>query len=246
MSFVNGQMIFQSLMATDYGRFAHPRFGYRGTLAIMLLELVPMFIFIFIGGYLGQTLVSHLGESKAQDPGFVFVKLLGFSGVIFVIITQIRINVMNFYSGSLQLASGFDATLNFRPGRPWWMFFILIAGIICYAFNVINFIPTFLAITGILTNTWVLIILSDYWICRKLLKLAPSHGIAYETNKVREWNPCGLISLGVAVFIGFLGIVGAYPGYYSSFIAMFSGPIVHVGITVLTQGKFYETKYDIT
>ncbi|GAA2353252.1 hypothetical protein [Streptomyces violaceusniger] len=62
------------------------------------------------------------GEAKAQDPGFVFVHLMGLLGVVFVVITQIRINVMNLYGGSITLSSGFDVVAGFRPGRPWWMF----------------------------------------------------------------------------------------------------------------------------
>lgn len=121
MSFANGQMIFQGLMATDYGRFARRTIRYRGTSTIMLLELIPMFIIIFLGAMLGASLIDGFGAEKAQDPGFVFVHLMGFAGVVFVIITQIRINVMNLYGGSITLSSGFDVAAHFRPGRPWWI-----------------------------------------------------------------------------------------------------------------------------
>ena len=43
LSLANGQMIFQGLMATDYGRFAAQDIRNRGTATIMVLELVPMF-----------------------------------------------------------------------------------------------------------------------------------------------------------------------------------------------------------
>jgi cytosine permease len=242
MSFANGQMIFQGLMATDYGRFAAKNIRYRGAGTIMLLELVPMFIVIFLGAYFGSTLVREFGAEKAQDPGFVFVHLLGIGGVIFVIITQIRINVMNLYGGSITLSSGFDVAAHFRPGRPWWMFAVWLFGVIFYATNVINHLGTFLAITGVLTNTWVLIILADYFICRRWMKLGRGEEIEYREEEVRPWNPCGLSSLGFAVAIGALGILGVYPIEYSSFVAMILGPIVHVALTVATKGKYYLPK----
>lgn len=239
MSFANGQMIFQGLMATDYGRFAKRAIRYRGTASIMLLELVPMFAVIFLGAMLGASLVGEFGTEKAQDPGFVFVHLMGLAGVVFVLVTQIRINVMNLYGGSITLSSGFDVIAHFRPGRPWWMFAVWLFGVIFYATNVINHLGTFLAITGVLTNTWVLIILADYFICRRWLKLGRAENIEYREGEVREWNPCGLTSLAIAVFVGALGILEVYPVAYASFLAMFVGPVIHIAMTVATKGRYY-------
>lgn len=243
LSFANGQMIFQGLMATDYGRFASQKIRYRGTASIMLMELVPMFTVIFLGCFIGSSLLHEMtgsnAESNAQDPGFMFVHLMGLVGVLFVVITQIRINVMNLYSGSIALASGFEVAAHFKPGRPWWMFFVWFFGVVFYITNVINHLGTFLAITGVLTNTWVLIILADYFICRRALKLGRASNIEYHEREVRAWNPCGLLSLGIAVLVGALGIVGVYPIYYASFVAMVLGPILHVALTKWTKGRYY-------
>ena len=243
LSFANGQMIFQGLMATDYGRFADKNVRYRGTSTIMLLELIPMFAVIFLGCLLGASLLGELtgpdAQSQAQDPGFMFVHLMGLVGVLFVIITQIRINVMNLYGGSIALASGFEVAAHFKPGRPWFMFFVWFFGVVFYATNVIDHLGTFLAITGVLTNTWVLIILADYFICRRMLKLGRPDDIEFREDEVRRWNPCGLTSLGVAIFVGALGILEVYPIYYASFVSMLLGPVLHVALTKATNGRFY-------
>jgi purine-cytosine permease-like protein len=242
LSLANGQMIFQGLMATDYGRFAAQDIRNRGTATIMVLELVPMFTVIFLGAFIGASLLASpdIGQSRAQDPGFMFVYLMGFVGVVFAVITQIRINVMNLYSGSLALSNGFDVAAHLRPGRQWWMFLVWFFGVVFYATNVINYLGTFLAIAGVLTNTWLLIILADYFVCRRWLRLGRMEGIEFREDEVRAWNPCGLISLGVAVAVGALGIVGIYPTYYASFLAMIIGPLLHVALTVATKGRYYE------
>jgi purine-cytosine permease-like protein len=243
LSLANGQMIFQGLMATDYGRFADRQIRYRGTATIMLLELIPMFAVIFLGCFIGSTLYSELtgpdAQSNAQDPGFMFVHIMGLAGVLFVLITQIRINVMNLYSGSIALASGFEVAAHFKPGRPWWMFLVWFFGVVFYATNVINHLGTFLAVTGVLTNTWVLIILADYFICRRMMGLGRTEDIEFHESDVRRWNPCGLVSLGIAVAVGALGIFEVYPIYLASFVAMILGPILHVIITRLTGGRYY-------
>lgn len=246
LSFANGQMIFQGLMATDYGRFAPRNTRYRGTASIMILELIPMFAVCFVGIIVGSSLIGAHGQSNAQDPGFMFVTLIGWLGVVFVFITQIRINVMNLYSGSIALASGFDVAARFRPGRPWWMFLVWAVGVVTYASNVIDHLGLFLAISGVLTNTWVMIILADYFVCRRWLKLGRAHDIEFREEEVRAWNPCGLISLGVAVAVGACGIIGLYPTYYASFLAMLIGPLAHVAITAATKGRFYTPKQQLT
>ncbi len=243
LSFANGQMIFQGLMATDYGRFAGKQIRYRGTASIMLLELVPMFTVIFLGCFIGSTLLNELtgpnAKSNAQDPGFMFVHVMGLAGVLFVLITQIRINVMNLYSGSIALASGFEVAAHFKPGRPWFMFLVWFFGVVFYATNVINHLGTFLAIAGVLTNTWVLVILADYFVCRRMLKLGRTEDIEFHEVEVRKWNPCGLLALGIAVAVGALGILEVYPIYFASFVAMILGPVLHIGFTVYTKGRYY-------
>jgi cytosine permease len=244
-SLANGQMIFQGLMATDYGRFAERNIRYRGTATIMIAELVPMFCVIFLGAFIGSTILHELHgadpQLRAQDPGFMFTYLIGVVGVIFAVITQIRINVMNLYSGSIALSNGFDVSANFRPGRQWWMFLVWIIGVITYSLNVISHLSTFLAITGVLTNTWLFIILVDYFVCRRWLKLGRTTRIEFKRKEVPAWNPCGLASLGIAVLVGALGIGGLYPVYYASFAAMLLGPLLHILFTSASKGRFYGT-----
>jgi cytosine permease len=120
------------------------------------------------------------------------------------------------------------------------MFLVWFFGIVFYATNVIYYLGTFLAIAGVLTNTWLLIILADYFICRRWLRLGRMEGIEFREDEVRAWNPCGLISLGVAVAVGALGIVDVYPTYYASFLAMIIGPLLHVSLTTVTKGRYYE------
>jgi cytosine permease len=246
MNMANGQLVFQGLLATDYGRFAKPNITYKGTATIMVGMLIPMLAVILLGAMLAYTLIPSLEDNAfalASDPGFVFPFIMGLLGVIFAVVTQIRINVMNLYSGSLALSNTMDSMFNYRPGRQWWMLLIWLLGVIFYAFNVLQYMNTFLAITGILTNTWVFIILADYYICRKVFKLAPSDFVEYRQEYLHSWNPAGVISLVVAVIIGALGVFNVYPIYYASFLAMLSGPVLHVMISVMTKGKYYFSKF---
>ena len=242
-SLVNGQIVFQALLATDYGRFSKTKIGYRGTAGIMFGELVMIAIVMVLGSMLAYTLLPTLTGDNPQlwatDPGFAFALIMGFIGVVFTIITQIRINVMNLYSGSLAFANTWDAFARRPIRRSWWMIGILVLGIVLYPINVLQYTDTFLAVTGIMTNTWIFILLADYFICRKLLRYASVEKIEYQDHEVRKWNPCGISAMLIAVLVGAAGVVGIYPVYYASFAAMLVGPVIHVVLTVISRGKFY-------
>ncbi len=236
----NGQIIFQALIATDYGRFIKKSVGYRGTGVVMLVELLMIAVVMLVGALISFSLVPHLGDtSLATDPGVYFVAFMGLIGVIFAVVTQVRINVVNLYSGSLALSNAWDAVAPRKIGRQWWMLALFMVGILGYPINILNYTDTFLAVTGIMTNTWILILLADYFVCRKLCKRAPTENIDYEEDRVRAWNPCGLISMAAGVIVGALGVFEVYPTYYASFLAMIIGPAVHIPLTLATRGRFY-------
>lgn len=245
MSLVNGQVVFQALLATDYGRFVKRSVSYAGTGAVMLIELILIVVMMIIGVFLGFTMIGQFNGTtaanvlSATDPGLLFAIIMGFLGVVFAVVTQIRINVMNLYSGSLALANSWDALASRRVGRQWWMVVLVVIGVVLYPINILQYTDKFLAITGIMTNTWVFILLSDYFVCRKWLHLAPSDRIEFRDNEVKKWNICGMTALLVSVAVGAAGVAGAYSLNYASFIAMLLGPVIYIPLTVLTKGSQY-------
>ncbi|KQU07882.1 allantoin permease [Rhodococcus sp. Leaf7] len=246
-SLVNGQVVFQALIATDYGRFVKRKVSYAGTAGVMFVELIAIVPILLIGVLFTETMVRVFTDEgrptavlDSIDPGLYFAVVMGLLGVVFAIITQVRINVMNLYSGSLALANANDAVSPRKVGRQWWMVGLIIAGIACYPLNVLQYLDKALAVTGIMTNTWIFIVLADYFVCRKLLKLAPSGNIEYRDGFLVDWNPCGIISMVAGLLVGAAGIFELYPSYYASFAAMIVGPLVHIPLTALTKGRFYE------
>jgi purine-cytosine permease-like protein len=244
-SLANGQVVFQALIATDYGRFVKRSVSYVGTGAVMLVELLMIVGVMILGVFLGFTMIGYFNGAQAErelaatDPGLIFAVVMGVLGVIFAIITQIRINVMNLYSGSLALANSWDAIARKKIGRQWWMVALVIVGIALYPINILQYTDKFLAVTGIMTNTWIFILLSDYFVCRKLFRLAPSDEIEYREGEVRDWNLCGLAALIVSVAVGAAGVAGVYPLYYASFVAMLLGPAIYIPLTLLAKGSQY-------
>jgi cytosine permease len=245
LSLANGQVVFQALIATDYGRFVKRSVSYVGTAGVMLVELLMIAVVMVLGVFLGFTMISHFDGTRAEqelaatDPGLIFAIVMGVLGVIFAVLTQVRINVMNLYSGSLALSNAWDVLSPKRIGRQWWMVLLVVFGVLLYPINVLQYTDKFLAVTGIMTNTWIFILLSDYFVCRKLLKLAPGSEIEYREGHIKDWNLCGMAALGTGLAVGALGVLGFYPLHFASFAAMLVGPIVYIPLTMLTKGAQY-------
>jgi cytosine permease len=125
--------------------------------------------------------------------------------------------------------------------RQWWILLVWLFGVVFYATNIINYLGTFLAIAGVPTNTWLLIFLVDYFVCRGCLRLGCTEELEFREAEVRAWNPCDLLSLVVAVAVGALGIIDVYPTYYASFLAMVIGPLLPVASTAATKGRYYRS-----
>ena len=77
--------------------------------------------------YLGIWFGVRLGES---NPGVYIVTLLGLGGVLFTMLTQLRINVTNIYSASLSLSNFFENVFHFKPDRRFW---VVVSGVISIA-----------------------------------------------------------------------------------------------------------------
>ena len=93
----HGIMGLTALLASDYARFLKPKDIKIGSVAIGFIPQI--FCFGVMGG-LGIWFGVRLGE---PNPGVYIVQLLGIGGVLFTMLTQLRINITNIYSGSLSL-----------------------------------------------------------------------------------------------------------------------------------------------
>ena len=243
LSFANGQMIFQGLMATDYGRFADQQIRYRGTARIMLLELVPMFAVIFLGCFLGgQPLRRALRSGRAVQRSGSRVHVRPSDGTGRRAVRADHPDSHQRHEPLLRLDRAGQrlrgrGPLQARPALVDVPGLVLRGRVLCHERDQPP--GDLLCHHRVLTNTWVLVILADYFICRRMLGLGRTEDIEFHESDVPQWNPCGLVALGIAVAVGALGILEVYPIYLASFMAMILGPILHVAFTKPTGGRYY-------
>ncbi|MBS4218390.1 cytosine permease [Bacillus sp. FJAT-49711] len=234
----HGIMGLTPLLASDYARFLKPKDHKFGIFAIGFIPQI--FCFGVMGG-LGIWFGVRLGE---PNPGVYIVLLLGIWGALFTILTQVRINVTNIYSGSLSLSNFFENIFKFTPGRRFWVVVTGVSAMILMLMNIVNHLEAVMTFQGVFLLSWAAILVTDATIVKKLLKMGPRY---YEARQeyLHKWNPVGVLSLVISSVLGTiaaLGFMGTFLQSTAAFFAAILAAILTVIIAIFTRGKFYIKK----
>ncbi|MHA6252414.1 purine-cytosine permease family protein [Oceanobacillus sp. CAU 1775] len=231
----HGIMGLTPLLASDYARFLKPRHMKYGIFAIGFIPQI--FCFGVMGG-LGIWFGVRLGE---PNPGVYIVLLLGVWGVLFTMLTQVRINITNIYSGSLSLANFFENVFKFKPGRRFWVVVTGVAAIILMLINIVEHLDTVMTFQGVFLMTWASILVTDALVVKRWLKIGPGYYESSQRN-LYKWNPVGVVSLIVASGLGTIAALGAFGEFLQStaaFFALILAAILTVVLAIATKGKYY-------
>lgn len=230
----HGIMGLTSLLASDYARFLKPK-DIKGTIAI---GFIPQIFCYGVMGGLGIWFGVTLAE---PNPGVYIVVLLGLGGVIFTLLTQIRINVTNIYSSSLSLSNFFENIVNFKPGRRFWVVVAGVSAMILMLGGIVDHLDTALTFQGVFLLSWAAVLVTDALIVKKLLKIGPTYYESRQDN-LYKWNPVGVVSLIIASVLGTiaaLGFMGGFLEHTAAFFAAVLASILTVIIAFITKGEYY-------
>jgi purine-cytosine permease-like protein len=228
-------VVSQVTISADMGRFIPPRRRTSGALILGFFSQILTFVGCVI---LGGWLTLRFGVS---DPGRYLPGIMGAWGVLFVIITQIRINVTNVYSGSIIYSTLFTRIFGFSPGRHWWVVLTAGLGTLLMFGGIYAHLNQVLTFEAVLIIAWVMAVVADMFVIKRWLKLV-SEDAPYEKHELRRFNPVGLVAVGVALTaslplaFGATGPLGmTLAPFVSGVLAFVVAPIV----AVATKGRFY-------
>lgn len=187
---------------------------------VLWISLVPYSLFAYVVfGVIGLYLWAATGGST--NPGTYFVGTIGIAGFLLIILTQIRINLINAYSGSLSLAN-FFSRLHVVPGRPVWAIVMVGVGTALMYLNVLGNLGTVLTYEGILLFAWVGVVVADLVLVRGVHRYGPAEGrfIEYRRSMLPHWNPVGVVPLAVSTVVGLVLAIGGQNGLFGGTIAL--------------------------
>jgi purine-cytosine permease-like protein len=251
-------LIAQIAEQIDYLRFMPPRTpeNSRGWWTWMLLAGPGWVIFgalkQIIGLFLAVYLISNFANatSIANQPVHQFLEIyrnfmpgwLALTlAVILVVLSQIKINVTNAYSGSLAWTNSFTRVTKHYPGRVVFLGVNLLIALILMEANMFSFLNTILGFYANCGMAWVVAVASDIVFNKYLLKLSPKkpefrRGMLYAINPVGFGSM--LLAAGLSI-IAFFGGLGEAIRPYSPLVAIVIALVMPPILAIATKGKYY-------
>lgn len=203
------------------------------------------------GGFLAFYIFASLGATLAVEPIQQLTKGFGILipnpflaltvATIFVVLSQIKINVTNAYSGSLSWSNFFSRLFHAHPGRVVWLFLNVGVALLLMEFGVFGFLNYVLGFYSNVAIAWIGAVVADLVINKPLLKISPSY-IEFKRAHLYNFNPVGFGSMLIASVISimaFFGLFGVYAQAFSPFLAILIAFVLSPLLAVLTKGKYY-------
>ncbi len=194
--------------------------------------------------------------AKANEP--IHMYLEGFKAIFsepaifmalatfFVILSQIKINVTNAYSGSLSWSNFFSRLTHAHPGRVVWLVFHLIIALTLQEMGLFDVLLWVLGFYSNVAIAWVGALVADL-VINKPMGFSPSY-IEFKRAHLYNFNPVGFGAMTIASIISviaFFGLMGPAAQAFSTFIALGVAFILSPIIAIVTKGKYYIARQDV-
>ncbi|MCI0184244.1 purine-cytosine permease family protein [Sulfoacidibacillus ferrooxidans] len=228
-------LISMGTQGADLGRFVRPKD--KGIGSFFNGYMVMGFTFLVVvlmGSYFGL-------ELNQSNPGTYFMSVLGFGGLLIALITQVRINTVNVYSGSLAYSNFFSRVFHFTPGRQWWGVLTAILGTILMMGDIFSRMLQILTFEGVFIIAWAMSVVSDTLFNKWMLKLSPPN-YEYKRAFLPHFNIVGVGSLVGALVVAIplaFGMGGSEGVSLAPFVSAVLGLVLPPVIALITRGKTY-------
>jgi purine-cytosine permease-like protein len=209
----------------DYLRFMPPPVPGRrwrwwaGVLAGGPGWVVPGVLKMLGGALLAYLAMQHLvPPERAVDPNQMYLVAYEYllpygwavaATAVFVVVSQLKINVTNAYAGSLAWSNFFSRLTHHHPGRVVWVVFNTAIAFMLMEMNVFDALGAVLGLYSNIAIAWIMAVVADL-VVSKPLGWSPK-GIEFKRAHLYDINPVGVgamvlaSALGIAAHLGLLG-----------------------------------------
>ena len=198
---------------------------------------------------------SGLNHTDAVEPIHMYTEAYGYvsadpwvvatAAVLFVLISQIKINVTNAYAGSLAWSNFYSRVTHYHPGRVVWLVFNILISLLLMLLGIFETLETVLAVYANVAIAWIGAIFADLTVL-KPLRISPSY-VEFKRAHLYNVNPvgCGAMAIASAVSIAaYLGVLGEVAQAYSAALSLGTSLILAIAIGVATKGRYYIARPD--
>ncbi|WP_114649771.1 ATP-binding protein [Pseudothauera hydrothermalis] len=210
---------------------------------------------------LGGALLAYLAltamvpADKAVDPNQMY--LIGFGYVfddprvvlavtaVFVVVSQLKINVTNAYAGSLAWSNFFARLTHSHPGRVVWMVFNTLIALMLMELDVFQALGQVLGLYSNVAVAWFAAVAADL-VINKPLGLSPK-GIEFKRAHLYDINPVGVGAMLLASTLSVAAFLGAFGAAVQPFATLISLGVAFIAAPLIawaTGGRYYLARAD--
>jgi purine-cytosine permease-like protein len=185
---------------------------------------------------------QFLGVYEQMMPAWLATAL----AVVLVVISQIKINVTNAYSGSLAWTNSFTRVTKRYPGRLVFVFVNLAIALTLMELTMFDFLNSILGFYANCAIAWIVTVATDIAVNKYLLKVSPKvpefrRGMLYAVNPVGFVSVVLSAGLSILVFFGGLGeTIQPYSPVVAVLVAFLATPVLGMA----TRGRYYLRRTD--
>ncbi|CAM5764109.1 hybrid sensor histidine kinase/response regulator [Labrys miyagiensis] len=233
-----------------------PKAGSRFAWTFSLLAAGPGWIVLgapklLFGSFLAVLVLGHgVAPEHASEPAQMYRIAFGYAlpwpyavtvlTAAFVVVSQLKINVMNAYAGSLAWSNFFSRLTHSHPGRVVWLVFNVAIALLLMELGIYKALEQILGLFAVVAVAWLGAIVADLAI-NKPLGLSPE-GIEFKRAHLYDINPVGTGSMAIAAVCALLaaaGLFGEVLRALAPFVALGVALLTAPAIAILTRGRYY-------
>jgi len=203
------------------------------------------------GALLAYLAISHaVPPERAVDPNQMYlaayetlIPRYGWAVAVtalFVVVSQLKINVTNAYAGSLAWSNFFSRLTHSHPGRVVWVVFNTLIAFLLMSMSLFEALENVLGLYANIAIAWMMAVVADL-VVNKPLGLSPP-GIEFKRAHLYDINPVGVGAMALASVLSIsahLGLFGEMAQAWSAAIAMLTAFITAPLIAWATRGRYY-------
>ena len=216
----------------------------------------PGWVLLGVLKMLGGVLLAYLALThsvpveRAVDPNQMYLAAYEYvfphygwavaATALFVVVSQLKINVTNAYAGSLAWSNFFSRLTHSHPGRVVWVVFNTLIAFMLMEMDVFQALGEVLGLYSNLAIAWIMAVVADL-VINKPLGLSPK-GIEFKRAHLYDINPVGVGAMGLASLLSIaahLGLFGVLAQAFSAVIAMVTAFVAAPLIAWATGGRYY-------
>ncbi len=203
------------------------------------------------GALLAYLAITHMVPvDRAVDPNQMYLAAYEYvfpnygwavaATALFVVVSQLKINVTNAYAGSLAWSNFFSRVTHSHPGRVVWVVFNTLIAFMLMEMNVFQALGDVLGLYSNIAIAWFMAVVADL-VVNKPLGLSP-RGIEFKRAHLWDINPVGVGAMALASalsIVAYMGLLGPLAQAFSAVIALGVAFVASPLIAWATRGRYY-------